>query len=155
MAEFEKIDVSKELDFNYYKFIHQFLFEDLYEWAGQIRTVNISKKGTRFADSEKIEDAAQKIFLRLKTENFFSNQSRDKFTENLVDFYCATNWLHPFREGNGRTQRVFITKLLQRNGYDINFSNTDTDELMIATIHASNGVKDFLIDFFKRNIMFD
>lgn len=50
--------------------------------------------------------------------------------------------LHPFREGNGRTQRVFLTQLIRHSGHDINFSTIDTDELMIATIQSANGVTD-------------
>ncbi|MGN0536036.1 MAG: Fic family protein, partial [Eubacterium sp.] len=52
--------------------------------------------------------------------------------------------IHPFREGNGRTQRVFLTQLINYNGYTIDFSEIDTDELMIATIQSANGVTDYL-----------
>lgn len=56
----------------------------------------------------------------------------------IVDFYCVTNMLHPFREGNGRTQRIFISQLIRYAGYDIDFSAIDPDELMIATIQSAN-----------------
>ena len=59
--------------------------------------------------------------------------SHDAFTDEVVDFYCATNDLHPFREGNGRTQRAFLTQLIRSSGYDIHWSEVDTDLLMIAT----------------------
>ena len=75
-----------------------------------------------------------------------------EFVDEIVDFYCTTNMLHPFREGNGRTQRLFISQLIRHNGYDFNFSDIDTDELMIATIHSANGVTDFLRDIFLKNI---
>jgi cell filamentation protein len=55
--------------------------------------------------------------------------------------------LHPFREGNGRTQRLFFTLLLRRAGYLIDFSQFDRDELMMATIYAAQGILDYLIDF--------
>ena len=76
----------------------------------------------------------------------------DLFIENIVDFYCVSNMLHPFREGNGRTQRVFISQLIRKNGFDIDFSLIDNDELIIATIHAANGVTDYLKDIFRRII---
>ena len=63
-----------------------------------------------------------------------------------MDFYCATNDFHPFREGNGRTQRVFLTQLIRSSGYDIRWSEMDTDLLLIATIQAANGVTDLLKD---------
>ena len=74
-----------------------------------------------------------------------------EFIENITDFYCATNILHPFREGNGRTQRIFIAQLIRFCGYDINFSEIETDELMIATIHSANGITDYLKDIFRKN----
>lgn len=56
--------------------------------------------------------------------------------------------LHPFREGNGRTQRIFIAQLIRHAGYEINFSNIDTDDLMLATIQAANGVNIYLKEIF-------
>lgn len=60
--------------------------------------------------------------------------------------------IHPFREGNGRTQRLFLSQLISLNNYTIDFSDIDTDELMIATIQASNGVTDNLKNVFKNSI---
>ncbi|MBE6762311.1 MAG: hypothetical protein E7551_08520 [Ruminococcaceae bacterium] len=70
----------------------------------------------------------------------------------IVDFYQITNFLHPFREGNGRTQRIFISKIIKYNGYEFNFSNIDPDLLMIATIKSANGVSDDLYDIFSEKI---
>lgn len=57
--------------------------------------------------------------------------------------------IHPFREGNGRTQRVFLTQLINHNCYTIDFSEIDTDELMMATIQSANGVTDYLKNIFE------
>lgn len=127
-------------DFEHYKAIHKFIFEDLYDWAGTIRTVNISKKGTSFAEASEIEKLAAACFNRLKKQNFFKGIDIESFIDNIADFYCVTNNLHPFREGNGRTQRVFLAQLSFNAGYEMNFANMDTDKLMIATMHAANGV---------------
>ena len=144
---------SEAFDFAHYKEIHRFLFSDLYEWAGQVRSVNISKKGTMFIPAENIETQAQLIFHRLQKQNCFRGFSRNDFIEEIVDFYCITNDLHPFREGNGRTQRVFLTQLIRFAGYRINFSEIDTELLMIATIHASHGVTDLLKQIFRESIL--
>ena len=74
----------------------------------------------------------------------FVRRCHDEFVEEIVDFYCATNTLHPFREGNGRTQRAFLTQLIRSAGYDINFADIDADLLMIATIQSAQGVTDLL-----------
>ena len=148
---------SKPIDGNYnfehYKAIHKYLFEDLYDWAGQIRTVNLSKKGTQFADSNEIERIADACFKNLANNNYFKNLDFTDFVDNIVDFYCITNMLHPFREGNGRVQRIFIAQLIRYNGYDINFNDIDADELMIATIQAAYGVIDQLKNIFKNAII--
>lgn len=152
-SELEQNPLNGNFDFEHYKSIHRFLFEDLYDWAGKIRTVNISKKGTVFTDYRKIEDTAERCFKRLKDLDYLRTMNFNNFIDNLVDFYCATNILHPFREGNGRTQRIFISQLIRFNGYDINFSNIDPDELMISTIQAANGVQDNLISLFKNSVV--
>ena len=65
----------------------------------------------------------------------------------------AINILHPFREGNGRTERIFISQLIRFNGYDIDFSNIDTDYLMFATIQSAQGITDNLVNLFKEKII--
>ncbi len=151
-AELERNPINSNFDFEHYKQIHKYLFEDLYDWAGKIRTVDISKKGTNFTSAENIATVANACFESLKRCDYFKNIDFDDFVENIVDFYCSTNMLHPFREGNGRTQRIFIAQLIRFCGYDINFSEIDTDELMVATIHSANGVTDYLKNLFKKHI---
>ena len=140
------------LNFDYYKNIHRFLFEDLYEWAGELRKVDISKKGTNFCVVNELENLCENCFKRLEKENYFIGATKDKFVDEIVDFYVTTNYLHPFREGNGRTQRIFISKLIKFNGYDFNFSSINPDLLMIATIKAANGVTDDLYTIFQNEI---
>ncbi|NLA86899.1 MAG: cell filamentation protein Fic [Clostridiales bacterium] len=143
-SKLEQLPLEGAFDFAHYKAVHYFLFSDLYDWAGQIRTVNISKKGTGFCPADEIEERAALIFSRLKEKDFFQKLPHDAFVDEIVDFYCATNNLHPFREGNGRTQRAFLTQLIRNAGYDISFGDMDVDLLMIATIQSANGVTDLL-----------
>ena len=78
---------------------------------------------------------------------------RERFVKELADLYHRINMLHPFREGNGRTQRLFFTLLIRRAGYEIDFAATDTDALMIATVYAAQGVMDYLYGYFDRVIV--
>lgn len=151
-SELELNPISDTFDVEHYKSIHKYLFEDIYDWAGEYRTVNISKKGTRFTSADQIPDLMNACFMRLKDNNYFQNKSFEDFVDNIVDFYSVTNMIHPFREGNGRTQRLFISQLIRFNNYDIDFSSIDKDELMIATIHAANGITDYLKEIFYNNI---
>lgn len=151
-SELEENPIKGNFDLEHYKAIHNFLFEDIYDWAGKLRTVNTSKKGTIFADIYELETLCIKCFNRIKSNNYFQNLSFESFINNMVDLYCTLNILHPFREGNGRTERIFITQLLRVNGYDINFSEIDSDYLMISTIQAAHGITDNLIKIFSRYI---
>ena len=151
-AELELQSFKEQFDDRDYRAIHRYLFSDLYDWAGEYRTVGMSKKGTPFTAPEKIPKLMTNCFARLKRMNYFLDLDFDEFIDELVDLYCTLNHIHPFREGNGRTQRVFITQLVRYNECDINFSDVNTDELMIATIHASQGVTDYLRDLFYRSI---
>jgi cell filamentation protein len=150
-ALLEKTPIDGNLDFEHYKRIHEFLFSDLYEWAGKVRTVEISKKRTKFIESRLVESSAERIFSRLKNGTF-CNLSLDDFARETALFYNDVNYLHPFREGNGRCERVYFTQFIRHFGYDINFADTDTDFLMLATIQASNGVIDLLTDYFREYI---
>ena len=140
----EQNPIKGKFDFEHYKMIHRFIFEDIYDWAGEIRTVNISKNGTYFAKAAEINEIANACFRRLKEENYFTGLPTKEFIESVTDFYCVTNNLHPFREGNGRTQRVFLAQLAFNAGYELNFSFADVDGLMIATIQASHGVYTYI-----------
>ena len=152
ITEYSLNPLFNTFDVNHYKAIHKYLFEDIYEWAGEYRSVDMSKKGTSFAKAESIDKLMAKCFARLQAKNCFLGLSFDIFVDSIVDFYCVTNMIHPFREGNGRTQRLFLTQLINLNNYSIDFSEIDTDELMIATIQAANGVTDYLKGIFKNAI---
>lgn len=132
--------------------MHGILFEDLYEWAGQTRTIALSKTSTVFTDPEKIDELGCLIFSRLKSMNYFVGLSKDKFIAEIADLYHLLNILHPFRDGNGRTERVFFVLLIRNAGYDIDFSSLNSDLLMIGSIQAAGGVMDTLIRFFEENI---
>ncbi|WP_316609694.1 Fic family protein [uncultured Ruminococcus sp.] len=151
-SELEQAVLKEGFNENDYTDIHRQLFEPLYVWAGEYRTINFSKKGTAFANYDDVPVLLTNCFNRLKAMNYFRDLPFDDFIEEIVDIYCTTNFIHPFREGNGRTQRVFLSQLIRYNGYEIHFSKIDTDYLMLATIHAAHGVVDHLKEIFTENI---
>ena len=135
-----------------YKSIHRFIFEEIYDWAGEYRKINISKKGTFFADYEKIDQLMNNCFKRLSALNYFKDMTRVDYLKNVTDLYQTLNMIHPFREGNGRTERVFITLFVRLADHCANFKRVDEDELMISTIQAAGGVSDNLERVFSRII---
>ncbi len=108
-------------------------------------TVLINKLGLK---SQEALDNAK--FARLKDMNDFQGLDRSELVDEITDLYHELNMLHPFREGNGRTQRLFFSLLLRRLGYSISYAECDTDELMMATIYAGQGITTHLHSFFEK-----
>ena len=148
-SQAEQETIFKNIDFNFYKELHKQLFGDLYEWAGTVRRMNISKKGTIFCNFKDIERIGTLKFQRLAEQNYLKGLSKSRFIDELTEFYHDMNMLHPFREGNGRTLRLFITLLVRNAGYTLNFSDCDNDLLMIATIKAAQGDFSLLKEVFS------
>ena len=117
-----------------------------------MRTVDLSKKGTRFVSAEKIEALGGACLNKIKC-GYLRGLDFDLFVVRIAELYHDINMLHPFREGNGRTQRCFFSHLIRSHGYDINFADVDVDFFMLATIYAAQGVKDHLIAFFQEAIV--
>lgn len=151
-AELISSPMKSDFDFNDYKEIHYKLFCELYDWAGTTRTIAISKSSTNFTAPEKIDDLGSRIFSRLNKLNYFAEFPRDRFVTEVADLYNSINMLHPFREGNGRTQRVFFIQLIRNAGYNIDFSELNSELLMIGSIQAAAGVMDNLVLFFDENL---
>lgn len=147
-SQIEKETVFENVDFGFYKSLHRQLFEDLYEWAGTVRSINISKKGTVFCKSDDIEGIGTLKFQRLTELNHLKNLKMNEFLDELTELYHDLNMLHPFREGNGRTLRLFVTLLVRNAGYSISFAECDSDLLMIATIRAAQGDMSLLKEVF-------
>lgn len=142
----------ENVNFEFYKNLHKQLFGDLYEWAGTVRNINISKKGTVFCNADDIEKTGKLKFQRLGELNYLKKLNKSTFLDELSELYHDLNMLHPFREGNGRTLRLFITLLVRNAGYNLNFSECDSDLLMIATIKAAQGDLSLLREVFAKLI---
>ncbi len=127
---------SPPYDFQYLCNLHKNLFRDLFEWAGELRTIDISKGQTRFCNYRFIEKEANLIFAKLAKENYFLGLSLHLLIEKLAEYYCDINVLHPFREGNGRAQRLLFEHLVINCGYNINFETIESNEWVGANIHG-------------------
>jgi cell filamentation protein len=149
----ENEPISGGFNFSHYKAVHNFLFCDLFEWAGQIRTADISKKRTHFVKAKDIENIGDLLFESIGKNILNNKLSKKEFALQIADYYHSVNMLHPFREGNGRTQRAFFTELIRKCGYDINFGDINPDDLLIATINAAGGVMDSLNEIFVTYII--
>ena len=119
-------------DLKHLQAIHAYIFQDVYDWAGEIRKVDIAK-GNMFCNVMFLSGQAEEIFGRLKAENYLYGLEEDGFAARLAYYFSEINALHPFREGNGRSQREFIRCLALHNGYVINFVNVGKNEMLEAS----------------------
>ncbi|PWJ47897.1 Fic/DOC family protein [Faecalicatena contorta] len=125
-----------KFDFAHLKQVHKFLFGDIYDWAGKVRLVNISK-GNRFCKVEFIEKQMNEIFQRLKCENFLRDvKDTQELGERLAYYLGEINAIHPFREGNGRAQRLFIEHLAHFLGYRLDFMKINREDMLLASVKA-------------------
>ncbi|WP_434341483.1 putative adenosine monophosphate-protein transferase Fic [Motilimonas cestriensis] len=123
-------------DFAYLCSIHRLLFVDLFTWAGEQRTIDISKGNTRFCNISRIEKKANNLFLMLEKDKYLVGLPRDEFLTKLAEYYCDINVLHPFREGNGRAQRLLFEHIAINCGYNINFSGITSEQWVTANIQG-------------------
>lgn len=132
--EFSELAISQieytdpPYDLSHLKSIHSQLFSDVYEWAGELRQVDISKGDTRFCNFPRIEVEANKIFGQLQQQNYYQGLDKQDLIYKVADLYCELNVIHPFREGNGRTQRIFFEHLLAFCGYGVDWSKVPSQE---------------------------
>lgn len=107
--------------------IHRQLFQDVYEWAGELREVDIYQGDTRFCHFEYIEKEGNALMQELEDEKYLVGLEQETFIERLAHYYCEINVLHPFRIGTGRAQRVFFEQLALHAGYSLDWRNVDVE----------------------------
>lgn len=133
------------------KTIHKRLFGDIYKWAGDFRVVNISKGNQLFCLPQFIDEQLDDLLDRLKRENLLAGcASARELAERLAFYLGEINSIHPFREGNGRTQRLFIEQLADRAGYQLDFAKITPDEMLKASIDSFNGDFSLMSDLLER-----
>jgi len=129
--ELESMSIPRTNDLHEVLLIHKQLFKGVYDWAGQIRTVDIKKNAEGaeyFLIVGKISSAADYVFAELAKENFLKSLGKEDFIKRLAHYYDQLNYIHPFREGNGRTQRIFWTRVAYDAGYEIHWDEVVGDE---------------------------
>ncbi len=118
---------------------HQYIFQDVYEWAGELRTVSIGRGTTLFSLPEHLEADADELFSWLARTGYLRELTRDYFVNGLTELHSDLNALHPFRDGNGRAQRAFLGQLARDAGHPIRWAGLDAEENTIASKAAHEG----------------
>ena len=137
---FDNLEAGK---FSTLQLIHKYLFEDIYEFAGKIRTVNLAKGNFRFAPVMYLEAALANID-QMPQSNF----------DEIVEKYVERNIAHPFREGNGRSTRIWLDQILKREiGKVVDWQKVDKEDYLLAMERSP--IKNVEIKYLLKNALTD
>ena len=142
-----------KFDLAHLKRIHLALFQDVYDWAGKLRTVDISRGNSRFANVRFIESAAHEMFNKLAREHWLKRLDLDQLSARLAHYLSEINALHPFREGNGSVQRIFISQLSYAAGYQLDYSDLEQDQIYQAMESAFHGEESNLAGLIQQRLI--
>jgi len=136
LLELTQNPVEGSFDLDHLCKIHAHLFQDVYDWAGEVRSVDIIRGDSRFCNVRQIQSYASTVFSALASEKYLVNLEPQFFANRLAHYLSEINAIHPFREGNGRVQRLFVSQLAERAGYSLDYSALGQAEIY-PVMHAS------------------
>lgn len=142
MAQLHRRALPGSFDLAHLQAYHRHIFGDVYDWAGELRTVAIGK-GAPFCLPQHLRSQGDLLFAQLARDGHLRGLDRDTFVEALAWLLAGINALHPFREGNGRTQRAFLGRLARAAGHPVRWVGMDPDENADASraahLHGDRG----------------
>lgn len=161
IAELDEAPIAGNFDLTHLNRIHGHIFQDVFEWAGQPRTVDISKPGridgeridTPFARVDFIESEFARLHQRLASANFLRGLDADGFAQQAAGILGDLNVLHPYREGNGRSQREFIRELGLQAGHVLDWSQVSGQEMVQASIISAHFNNNALVSVLRKAIV--
>lgn len=137
IQQLERRPQKGHFDASHLRAIHRHIFQDVFEWAGEFRTVDIARGGQfYFAYVHRIDACLDDLFGKLKAERFLKDADEATFLTRLAFYFGELNAVHPFREGNGRTQREFIREIALQSNRRLHWRNA-TREQVYAASHLS------------------
>jgi len=161
-GKFTVVTVKMLIDQHYFNFpvdlilytsIHRSIFSQVYPWAGELRKVDICKGQTQFGHHKDINNQLEAVFDKLNSKyDSLSSMQLPDLTVFIAEILGELNNTHPFREGNGRTQRVFIHNLLHHIGYKMEWNTVSPESMATACIEFNKGNINPLAKIIRLNI---
>jgi cell filamentation protein len=133
LIELQHRPILGNFDVAHLQAIHRYLFQDVYNWAGEIRSVTISKPDATFPPPQYLKLSLESLFGELAGENFLKDLSAPAWASRAAYYLGEINAIHPFREGNGRTQREFIRELALAGGHSLVWTAHTPEEMIDAS----------------------
>lgn len=127
-----------DFDLKHLRAIHRHLFQDMYDWAGEVRMVEIAKGGNQFQFCRFIETGMADIHRRLIAADHLGGRTGADFAVGASEIVGDFNYVHPFREGNGRAQLHFLGQLADRAGHPLDLGRFDPSRWIEASRAAHN-----------------
>lgn len=134
--------VAGKFDLAHLSEIHRRLFDGIYAWAGQPRTMNMSKSAgtgwtSRFVNVDEMQALDKRMQADLAANSYLKGLSRPEFAERITRLYADLNYMHPFPEGNGRSAQVLLSQLAQQAGYALDYTKVSAGEWNAAAARAT------------------
>lgn len=118
-------------DLKHLQALHKYLFDDIYDWAGEIRSAGFISKGQSiFCHSDFIVPYSQSLFSRMHREDF-KDMTKEQCAKRMAFYLSEVNAIHPFREGNGRVTRLFFASFAKANGWDLCMAQIHHEEFVV------------------------
>lgn len=147
--ELRRSDLSGSYDLPHLQLFHHWIFLEVYDWAGELRTVSLGR-GALFCLPRDIRPTADTLFGRLAAMDHLRGLDREEFVDELTTLLAGMTYLHPFREGNGRAQRAFLSQLARQAGYSVRWSEMGREENVTASRAAHHSDLTLLRDLLDR-----
>lgn len=132
LMRLQKTPVEGKYDQKHLQAVHQAIFKRVYPWAGELRLITISGHGEMFCRAEYMQSNLDRIFKDLASEKHLKSLKVNEFCDRAAYYLGEINSIHPFREGNGRTQREFMRNLATNAGIYLDWAKTNRQEFYQA-----------------------
>ncbi|MBT9293099.1 Fic/DOC family protein [Prosthecodimorpha staleyi] len=134
---------------SHYRAIHRHIFGDVYPWAGRFRSVRIAKGGSMFCYPEHIATEMARVFANQSSLTALRDMPAQRFAAEIAHFLAELNAVHPFRDGNGRTQLAFLALLADHVGHPLDLDRLEPDAVLAAMIASFHGREDRLVELIR------
>lgn len=143
VVELELHPVDGRFDFDHLRAIHRYILQDIFDWAGELRTVDTRALGIPHARPQFLADELDRVFRRI-ADDPPSTTDPDAATDTIASHWSELTLIHPFRDGNSRTRRVFFDQMFRHAGWAVDWAAVDATAAHAARHMSVYGRPDYL-----------